>query len=105
MESLSWNRHGTNNCGVQIARGEIGSPQSGAITDQELMLEQQRFRGEGADATRTEELGNGDKQMDGEDQQFAYERTLPRLLPDARLPGTGGSRHTTNSPPTGSAAA
>jgi hypothetical protein len=64
-------------------------------------VEQQRFRGEGADATRTEELGNGDKPVDGEDQQFARGRTVRRPLSDARLPGTGGFRHTTISPPTG----
>ena len=33
---------------------------------------------------------------------MAHERTLPWLPPDARLPGAGGFRHTTNSHPTGS---
>jgi putative transposase len=74
---------------------------SGAIADQQLMLEQKGFRGEGADATRTQEFRQGDKQVHGENQQFAHDRTL-RLPPlDARLPGTGGFGHTTNSPPTG----
>jgi hypothetical protein len=72
---------------------------SGTIGNQQLMLEQQRFRGEGADATRTEELSNVGKQVNGEDQKFAYERTLSWLPPDARVPSTGGFRHTTNSPP------
>jgi hypothetical protein len=33
-----------------IDGGQIGSAASRAITDQDLMLEQQRFRGDGADA-------------------------------------------------------
>jgi len=39
--------------------------------------------------------------VNGEDQQIAHERTLPWLPSDARLPGVGEFRHTTNSPPTG----
>jgi len=39
-----------------IARGEIGSPLSGTIADQQLMFEEQRLRGEGADATGTKEV-------------------------------------------------
>jgi hypothetical protein len=66
------------------------------------MFGEQRLRGEGADATGTEEFREGDKQVHGEDQQFAHDRTLPLPPPDARLLGTGGFRHTTNSHPTGS---
>ena len=65
------------------------------------MFEEQRLRGEGADATGTEEFREGDKQVNREDQKVAHDRTLPWLPPDARLPGTGGSRHTTNSHATG----
>jgi hypothetical protein len=35
------------------------------------MFERQRFRGQGAHATWTEEPGNGDKQVNGEDEEFA----------------------------------
>src|SRR5258708_39111673 len=73
---------------------------SGAIADHQLMSEKQGLRGEGTGATRTKQFRQGDKRMNGEDQQLAHERTLPRLLPDARLPGTGGFRHTTISPST-----
>jgi len=65
------------------------------------MPEQKGFCGEGTGATRTQEFGNGDKQVNGEDQQFAHERTLPWWPSDARLPGAGGFRHTSNSHPTG----
>ena len=49
---------------------------SGTIADQQLMFEQQRFRDEGAGATSAQQLRKGDKQVDGEDQKFAHERTL-----------------------------
>ena len=39
-----------------IEGSEIRSALSGAIADQQLMLEQQRFRGDGADATGAEEF-------------------------------------------------
>ena len=44
-----------------IEGGEIGRSTSAAITDQQLMLEQKGLRSEGTHATRTQELGNGDK--------------------------------------------
>jgi hypothetical protein len=83
-----------------IERGEIRGTPSAAIVDQQLMFEEQRLRGEGAGATLTEEFREGDKQVDDEDQKFAHERTLPPPLSGARLPGTGGFLHTTNSHPT-----
>ena len=44
-----------------IEGGEIGRSTSAAITDQQLMPEQTGLRREGTHATRTQELGNGDK--------------------------------------------
>jgi hypothetical protein len=84
-----------------IEGGQIRRPMSGAIADQQLMFEQQRLCSEGADPTRRQKFGNGDKQVNGEDQQSAHARTLPWLPLDARLPGTGGFRHTIISLPTG----
>ena len=49
---------------------------SGAIADHELMLEQQRFRSEGADTTRTEEFRDGGKQMDRQEEQVAHESNV-----------------------------
>ena len=51
-----------------IEGGEIGRSTSGAIADQQLMSEKQGFRGEGTYPAGAQELGNGDKQMNGEDQ-------------------------------------
>ena len=59
-----------------VEGGQIRRPMPGTIADQQLMLEQLRLRGEGADATQTEELSNGGMQVNGEDQKFAHERTL-----------------------------
>jgi hypothetical protein len=83
-----------------IEGGQIRRPMSGTIADKQLMFEQQRFRGESAGATRVQQLREGGKQVDDEDQKFAHERTLPPPPSSARLPGTGGFRHPTNSPPT-----
>jgi hypothetical protein len=55
-----------------IERGQIRRTLSGAITDQDLMLEQQRFCRDGADATGTREFDEGDQQVDGEDEEFAH---------------------------------
>ena len=80
---------------------QIRRPMSRTIADQQLMFEQQRFCGDGVCAAGAQQLREGGKQVDGEDRKFAHERTLAYLPPDARLPGTGGFRHTANSHPTG----
>jgi hypothetical protein len=83
-----------------IKGGQIRHPMSATIADQQLMFEQQRFCGGGADAPWAQQLRDGGKQVEGEDPQFANERTLAWLPADARLPGTGEFRHTANSHPT-----
>ena len=43
----------------------------GSITDQKLVFEQKRLRGDGGYATWAEHLREGDQQVDGEDEEFA----------------------------------
>src|ERR1700730_13438846 len=45
---------------------------SGAIADQELMLEQQRLRSDTANAARAEEFREGDKQVGRQEEQIAH---------------------------------
>jgi hypothetical protein len=45
---------------------------SGAITDQQLMLKQERFRGYGAYTARAEQLREGHQEVDEEDEEFAH---------------------------------
>ena len=47
-----------------IEHGEVGRTPSGAIADQQLMLEQERLSCDPSHATRTEEFGKGNEQMD-----------------------------------------
>jgi hypothetical protein len=49
------------------------------MTDQQLMFEEQRFRGEGADATRTEDFRESDKQVDRQEEQIAHEPNVSTL--------------------------
>ena len=42
------------------------------LADQDLMLEQQRFRGDGADATGAQEFCEGDEQVNREEEHFAH---------------------------------
>ena len=55
-----------------IERGQIRRTLSGAIADEQLMLEQQGFCGDGAYATWAEQLREGDQQVNGEDEEFAH---------------------------------
>jgi hypothetical protein len=50
---------------------EIGRPLPGAVADEQLVLEQQRLGGDGADATGAEERREGDQQVDGKDDDFS----------------------------------
>ena len=45
---------------------------SGATNDKELMLEQQRFRGDGTGATRAEEFRKRDNQVDRQEEQISH---------------------------------
>ena len=66
------------------------------------MLEQQRFRGDGADATRAEEFREGDKQVDRQEEQIAHESNVitPANLRKTTPQGPLGLEFR-NSPPTG----
>src|SRR6266852_4875537 len=61
-----------------IERGEIRRTLSGAIADQELMLEQERLSGDPARAARAEEFREGNEQMDRQEEQIAHELKLSR---------------------------
>jgi hypothetical protein len=58
--------------GEAIDGREIGRPLPGAIADEQLVLEQQRLGGDGADAAGTKELREGDQQVDGKDEDFSH---------------------------------
>jgi len=45
---------------------------SRTIADEELVLQQQRLCGDGADATWAEQLCDGDQEVDGEDDEVAH---------------------------------
>ena len=81
---------------------EIGRPSTGAIIDEQLVLEQQRLGGDGAYAAGAKELREGDQQVDGKDEDFSHRRTVPSPPARARLHGACGLGHTANSPLTGS---
>jgi len=48
------------------------SAMAGAIANEQLMLQQQRFRSDGTHATGAQEFHEGDQQVDGEDEEFAH---------------------------------
>ena len=56
-----------------IEHGEIRRTLSGAIADQELMFEQERFSCDLARAARAEEFREGHEQMDRQEEQIAHE--------------------------------
>ena len=45
---------------------------AGTIANEQRMLQQQRFRSDGADPTWLEESRKGDQQMDGENEEVAH---------------------------------
>jgi hypothetical protein len=55
-----------------IERGQIRRALPGSTTYQKLMLEQKRLCGDGTHTTRADQLGDGDQQVDGEDEKFAH---------------------------------
>lgn len=65
---------------------------TGAIADEQLMLQQQRPRGNGAHATWADEFQNGDQQVDGENEEVAHgaNRTMTtnarKAAPYRRIP-------------------
>src|ERR1700674_5817684 len=82
-----------------LERGEIRHTLSGAIADQELMLEQERLSCDPAHAARAEGFREGNEQMDRQEEQIAHELKLSRRPICTRL-----RRFTpkfTNSRPTG----
>jgi hypothetical protein len=75
-----------------IERGEIRRTLSGAIADQELMLEQERLSCDPAHAARAEEFREGNEQMDRQEEQIAHELKLSRRPICTRLHHSGDSR-------------
>ena len=55
-----------------IKRAQIRCTLSGAIANEELLLEQQLFRGYSAGAARAEEFRDGYEEMNREEQQIEY---------------------------------
>ena len=62
-----------------IEHGEIRRTLSGAIADQELMFEQERFSYDLARSARAEEFRECHEQMDRQEEQIAHE--LETILP------------------------
>lgn len=56
-----------------IEGGQVRGTVSGAAANQQLMLERQGFRGNGANAARTEEFRQCDEQVYGQDDEIAHE--------------------------------
>jgi hypothetical protein len=85
-----------------IEHGEIWRTPSGAIADQELMLEQERLSHHPARAARAEEFREGNEQMDRQEEQITHElqiimlANLHKTAPERRF-----ARQFANSPPTG----
>src|ERR1700674_1548893 len=75
-----------------LERGEIRHTLSGAIADQELMLEQERLSCDPAHAARAEEFREGNEQMDRQEEQIAHELKLSRRPICTRLHHSGDSR-------------
>ena len=59
-----------------IEHGEIGRTPSGAIADEQLVFEQERLSCDPSHATRAEEFGEGNEQMDRQDKHIAHERKI-----------------------------
>ena len=72
-----------------IEHSEIRRTLSGAIADQELMFEQERFSCDLARAARAEEFREGHEQMDRQEEQIAHELKLSCRPIYARLHHSG----------------
>ena len=55
-----------------IQGGQIRRPLPGAIHDQQLVLEYQRFGGDGANAARSHHLSEGNEQVDSQKDEIAH---------------------------------
>jgi len=67
---------------------EVGRPLPGAVDDGQLVLQQRRLGGDGADATGAKELCKGDQQVDGKDDDFSHRATRTTAA-DARKTARG----------------
>ena len=72
-----WNPVGIHEQGGQrdqdaIKRSQIRRSLSGSTTNQKLMFEEKRFRGDGAYTTWAEQLRERDEQVDGQDEQISH---------------------------------
>ena len=71
------------------------------MTDHERMLEPQRLRGEGADATRTQEVREDDKPADRPEEPIAHESNVTTPANPRKTARQGPFElKFTNSPPT-----
>ena len=88
-----------------IERSQIRRSLSRSITDQKLMFEEKRFRGDGAYATWAEQLRERDEQVDGQDEQISHRANRNiAAVPRKTAPHRRIRSCTRNSPPTGWAA-
>jgi hypothetical protein len=71
-----------------IEHSEIRRTLSGAIADQELMFEQERFSCNLARSARSEEFREGHEQMDRQEEQIAHE--LKIIMPACAVENYGG---------------
>ena len=88
-----------------IEHGEIRRTLSGAIADQELMFEQERFSYDLARSARAEEFREGHEQMDRQEEQIAHEletilpANLHKTAPRRRFTPNLPIRHPQDEPP------
>jgi hypothetical protein len=85
-----------------IEHGEIRRTLSGAIADQELMFEQERFSCDLARSARAEEFREGHEQMDRQEEHIAHELVGNYLAGQSAQDCTTAAIHAkfANSPPT-----
>ena len=65
-------------CDETIESPEIRRPLSGSIQDEELLLEENGVRDNGANATRTHESGKGGDDMDEKNEEIAHRSIVAR---------------------------
>ena len=56
----------------------MGGALPGAIQEQELVFEEKQLSNDGTDTARSEQAGQGSKEMDEENHQMAHRRMVAR---------------------------
>jgi hypothetical protein len=72
-----------------IEGGQVRGTLSGAAANQQLMLERQGFRGNGAHAARTEEFRQRDKQMCRQKNEVAHDWKVVILVASCKTAKSG----------------